>query len=172
MLDLSEERTFRPELLSRRAEWLTWALSALMLVTWWFLRANEARFAGTAMFLLIFLLFAAVGTSLGNWMDRKTVLRLDSEGLSFRNGLRDVRLGWEEVENIRVLPATAGAKRVQVIGARSHFEFRTLAELHFSGEVKGRSGFAAGDEILQTILKKTGLARQPASSNVTYYARK
>lgn len=171
MFDLNRTHEFRPELLSRRAEITAWALSAVLLVTWWILQANQAVFAGTALVLFIFMLFAAIGTSLGNWIDRKSILRLDPAGVYFENGLRHVRLEWPQVERVQVLPAQAGAQRVQVLGSRTHFEFRTLAELTLNGEVKGRSGFADGSQILQTILSAAKLSRKSGDAPYMVYAR-
>lgn len=171
MLDLTTPREFRPELLSRRAEALSWGLSVIMLITWWFLQANEARFTTTAVFLLVFLVFAAVGTTLSNWMERRTVLFLDENGVSYKNGLRDVHFNWLEIRNIRVLPSQAGSKRIQVIGENTHFEFRTLAELKLSGVVKGQSGFADGEKILDEILRRSRLTKHESSAPYTYYAR-
>lgn len=171
MLDLTNEPEFRPELLSRRAEVLSWGLSLIMLVTWWLLQTNQAPYSTAAVFLLVFLVFAAVGTSLSNWMERRTVMQLDEHGVSFKNGLRDVRFTWAEIKTVRVLPSQAGSNRVQVIGENAHFEFRTLAELKLSGVVKGQSGFADGDKILDEILRHSKLTQHESSAPYTYYAR-
>jgi hypothetical protein len=170
-LDLSTPLEFRPELLSRRGEFTQWLLAVVLLATWLILSANAARFTSLAFAFLVVLAFGALGTSLGNWMDRRSLLRLDGQGVSFRNGLRDVTLEWRGIQSARVLPSQAGARRVQIIGAEAHFEFRTLATLTLNGETKGRSGFAAGDDILETILAKTGLAARETGSRYAYYAR-
>lgn len=171
MLDLSTEHEFRPVLLSRRAELLAWGLALIMLVTWWILQANQAPYTTAAVFLVVFLVFAAVGTSLSNWIERRSVLRIGENGVGFENGLRSVSFDWTDIQSIRVLPSQAGSKRVQVIGERAHFEFRTLAELKLSGVVKGQSGFAEGEDILDAILEKTQLPKQDSSAPYTYYAR-
>ena len=171
MLDLTVEREFRPELLSRRAEVLSWSLSLVMLVTWWLLQANQARYTTAAVFLLVFLVFAAVGTSLSNWIERRTVMRMDEGGVGFKNGLRDVRFAWAEIKTVRVLPSQAGSRRVQVISETAHFEFRTLAELKLSGVIKGQSGFADGDRILDEIIRRSQLTRHESTAPYTYYAR-
>ncbi len=171
MQDFSIEREFRPELLSRRAEALAWILAVTMLVTWWILQSNEAQFTSAAVFLFVFLVFAAVGTTFSNWIERRTILRMDGEGVHFENGLRNVRFNWSDIRNVRVLPYTAGSKRVQVIGEKAHFEFKTLAELKLSGVVKGQAGFAEGEEILEAIIRFTKLVVQDTSAPYTYYAR-
>lgn len=171
MLDLSEPRNFHPESLSRKAELVTWVLALVVLVAWWVLQSNQARFATTAVILFAFLIFAAFAMSLGNWMDRHTVLRLDSEGVHFRNGIRDVRLAWDAIEELRVLPGQAGSRRVQVLGHRVYFEYRTLAEVRLNDTVKGRSGFEAGDAILEMILAESHLAEQEKTATHIYYGR-
>lgn len=171
MLDLTTQLEFRPELLSRRAEGLTWLLALVMGVTWWLLQSNDARYTSAALLLLVFLVFAAVGTSLSNWIERNTEMQIDQDSIRFKNGLRDVRFTWGEIKNLRVLPSQAGSQRVQVLGEKAHFEFRTLAELKLSGVIKGQSGFKDGDRILQTIITKASLIKQESDAPYAYYAR-
>ena len=117
-----------------------------------------------------FLLFAAISISLGNWMDRGTVMSLDINGIAFENGLRQVALSWQEVEKVNVIPARWG-KSVQVIGEASHFEFRTLGEVQYQGDVQGRLGFVEGEAVLKEILKKTELILKKEEKGRYYYAR-
>jgi hypothetical protein len=49
--------------------------------------------------------------------------------------------------------------------------FRTLGEVHHRGELKGRMGFAAGESILQEILKKSALQETKHTEKGLYYAR-
>jgi hypothetical protein len=97
-----------------------------------------------------------MGISLGNWMDRHTALRLEPGGLAYQNGLRHVRLKWEEIQRVRVLPAAWG-KKVQVFGRHTYFAFNTLGEVKVQGKMMGRVGFAAGDQILEQILRSADL---------------
>ena len=60
---------------------------------------------------------------------------------------------------------------MQVIGEKSHFGFKTLGEVQFQGKVRGRTGFAAGDEILNTILKEANLQLVEKKEKEYYYAR-
>src|SRR5262245_14385985 len=142
MLDLTTPLDYRPELLSRRPEALAWVLAATLAAAFGILRVTQAGSAGLVAVLMSFLLFTAAGTSLANWMDRRTLLRLDTTGVFFENGLRRVRLTWPEIESVRVLPAAAGSEQVQVLGQKAHFEFRTLATFIVNGEEKGRAGFS------------------------------
>lgn len=168
---------FRPEMLSRRGELIAWGSTLLVGGAWLSLQLLGQPITRAVPVLAVLLLLAALSISLGNWMDRQTVMRLDDEGISFRNGLRNTRLGWDEITRLRVLPSQWG-KKVEVIGEHAHFEFRTLGEVKVQGEVKGRMGFADGEQILRRILDATHLKRMPGAdpgrlqqSNSYYYVR-
>ena len=165
----SETREFRPELLSRRGEWTAWALALAASVGMLLLKQN-ANIPVWAWIFWFFLLFSGVSISLGNWLDRSTVIWLEADGIRFENGLRKVRLGWHEVQKVAVLPARWG-RSVQVIGEKSHFDFKTLGEVQFQGEVRGRTGIAEGKAILDAILRETGLILIEEANNAYYYAR-
>jgi hypothetical protein len=165
----STTHEFRPELMSRRGEWTAWALALAAGIGMWFLN-RSGYIPAWAWIFWVFLLFSGVSISLGNWLDRNTVIRLDVDGIRFENGLRRVRLSWFEVQKVAVLPARWG-KSVQVIGNESHFGFKTLGEVQFQGEVRGRTGFPEGQSILDTILDETGLELVEESNSAYYYAR-
>lgn len=165
----SETREFRPELLARRGEWTAWSLALAASAGMWFLNLS-GYIPVWAWIFWAFLLFSGVSISLGNWLDRDTVICLEADGIRFENGIRRVRLRWREVQKVAVLPARWG-KSVQVIGEKSHFEFKTLGEVQFQGEVRGRTGFAEGQTILDVILRETGLVLVEESNNAYYYAR-
>ncbi len=115
------------------------------------------------------LLFSAASISLGNWMDRRTVIRMDAQGIHFENGLRSVRLDWPEVKNVAVTQGRAGA-RVQVLGDKSHFTFKMFGTMSVFGQTL-QSGFADGQMILDTVLKSSNLKLTEESQGVYYYAR-
>ena len=120
--------------------------------------------------LMLFLLLAGMSISLGNWMDRRTVIRIDPNGIVFQNGVRNVGLAWREVKELRVLPTRWG-KKVQVFGERVFFEFRTLGEVKIGGDLKGRVGFMEGEEIMQEIILQSQLLVIKESGENYYYAR-
>ena len=164
-----EAREFKPELISRRGEWTAWTLALLAGAGMWFL-GQSGFIPGWAWIFWVFLLFSGVSISLGNWIDRHTVVRVKEDGISFENGLRRVWLRWPQVQKVAVLPARWG-KSVQVIGESSHFSFKTLGKVQFQGEVRGRTGFIKGQTILDVILRETGLELVEESNNAYYYAR-
>jgi hypothetical protein len=147
---------YRPEQLSRRGEMVAWGSAFLVAVGWIILIVSRQPVLPAVVFLEIFLLLAASSISLGNWMDRKTVIQMDESGLKFQNGLRNIRLDWSQVKEVRVSPSQWG-KKVQVIGDHVYFAFRTLGEVKVQGEVKGRMGFEKGEEILRQIVSNSGL---------------
>jgi hypothetical protein len=162
---------FRPELLSRRGEGIAWASTLMVGLGWLVLRLSGQRPPGAVVFLGLILLLAALSISLGNWMDRHTLIRLDTTGIEFTNGLRHVRLPWEEIRQVRVLPSRWGSK-VQVFGARAYFHFRTLGEVRVQGELKGRMGFEKGEEILQQIIQNSQLQLAERSNEEYDYTRR
>lgn len=165
----NEKREFRPELISRRGEWTAWALALAASLGMWFL--NRGGYIPIwAWIFWAFLLLSGVSISLGNWLDRNSVIWLEKDGIRFENGLRRVRLRWPEIQKVAVLPSRWG-KSVQVIGEKSHFRFKTLGEVKFQGEVRGRTGFPHGQEILDVILREAGLKLVEESNNAYYYAR-
>lgn len=166
---MSEVREFRPEFLPRRGEWTAWMLAFAAGVGMWFL--GRTGYVPTwAWIFWAFLLFSGVSISLGNWLDRKTVIYLDSDGIRFENGLRQVWFGWQDIQKVAVLPARWG-KSVQVIGGRAYFRFKTLGEVHFQGEMRGQTGFRDGKTILDEILRESGLVLVEEKNNAYYYVR-
>jgi hypothetical protein len=166
---MSTTREFRAELMPRRGEGMAW-LAGIGMVVGLFLATGRW---GSPSFIFwafgAFLLFSAMSISLGNWMDRRSVIRLGADGIGFENGVRSVRLTWPEVQNVAVVPTRLG-KRVQVQGAQSHFTFKTMSESTLAGQ-QMRTGFADGQEILDTILKECDLKVKVEKDGMTYYAR-
>jgi hypothetical protein len=153
----AEERDFRPELVSRRSELIAWVSALLVDGVWILLILTGQPFSFWLPILGVPLTLVALGISLSNWMDRRTIIRLTEQGVSFSNGLRHTSLGWNEIKEVRVLPAQWG-KKVQVFGEGSYFGFHTLGEVYAQGRSLGRTGFVEGDYILQIILDKAELS--------------
>jgi hypothetical protein len=150
---------FRPEPIPRRGELVAWACTLLVSGAWYWMARNGQGVHPAIPLLAIPLLLAALSISLGNWMDRVTRLRMSREGIAFQNGLRNVQLGWDEIRQVQVMPANWG-KRVEVLGEKAHFRFYTLGEVKMAGQVKGRTGFSAGEQILMRILERGNLRQR------------
>ena len=94
-------KEYRPELIPSRGEATAWGLTVLLLATWLILALLEQPALAAARILAIVLLVFSLGISLSNWMDRRTTLRIAPQGVEFANGLRHVRLAWDEVRQVR-----------------------------------------------------------------------
>ncbi len=167
---MTEKETFTPELLPRRGEWNAW-IFALAATMGSFIIQTWAIVPGWVWFFVAFLYFSALSISLGNWVDRHTRLTLSPDGVAYENGLRRVRLAWDEIETVRVQPARWG-RSVQVVGKSSHFSFHTLGEVNFRGELRGRIGFAQGDAILDVLIGSAGLLSVTHQEPYTIYSRR
>ncbi len=164
---MTTPREFRPEMPSRRSEWVNWLLAGLALAAWLILRTQTDRVAGWHFLFVAAILLVAASTSLSNWMERSTLLTIKPEGVGFKNGLRDVSLAWDDLQEMRIVSTRFG-KQVFVAGyivetapsRNSNFTFRTLAVNERKGQIRTKMGFAAGDFIIEQILQHSGL--QPA----------
>jgi uncharacterized membrane protein len=152
-----EKSEFKPELVSRRSELIAWGSAVVVNGAWLLLIVFNQSMSFWLPILGIPLLLIAIGISLGNWMDRKTIIKQDEKGIYFSNGLRHADLSWDEIKEVRILPAQWGEK-VQVFGEEVYFAFHTLGEVKSNGRVLGRTGFKDGDRILKHILDKSGLS--------------
>ncbi len=160
---------YRPELIPRKGERIAWLLLILSLVYLGVALWSDHGITWLPAIFVALMFLSAGSITLGNWVDRKTVLRLDAEGVSFSNGLRNVSLTWKDIREVRVLDSAWG-HRVQVRGPATSFAFRTLGEVFMQGELKGRMGFADGESILKKILEVSGLREIEATEKVRYYA--
>ena len=163
-------KEFRPELSSRRSETTAWVLALVVAFAIAILKWKVGEAPTIAWVFGAFLIFAAFSISLGNWMDRGTVMSLDDKGIAFENRLRQVALSWPEVKKVNIVPVRWG-RSVQVIGEQAHFEFRTLGQVQYQGEIQGKLGFVEGEAVLEDILKKTKLVLEKEEKGRYYYAR-
>jgi hypothetical protein len=161
---------YHPELISRRGELIAWTTAFMALAAWGILLLVGAPVHPALKFLATFLLLSALAISLGNWMDRHTLLRIEADGIRFENGLRRAHLQWDEIQQVQVFPSNWG-KKVRILGGQVHFDFRTLGEVTIQGDVKGRMGFADGEAILKKILQEAGLKKVERPGSGEYYAR-
>jgi hypothetical protein len=166
----TEVREFRPELFPRRGEWTAWGLALIVSAGAFSISYFGGLVASWVWLFTTFLLFSAISISLGNWVDRQTIIRIDPGGVAFQNGLRKMQMNWNTIVGVRVSPAHWG-KRVHVLGETGRFEFKTLGAMQFRGHVQARTGFAAGEEILNEILRSAALTSQTVEGQAHYYSR-
>jgi hypothetical protein len=167
---MNSTREFRPEEVSRRGEAVTWVLVAISLATLVALRFLNADVSLWQITFTLLMVLAAAGMTLGNWMERNTVLILKPDGVHFRNGLRDVTFTWDQIQQVQVSPTRLG-KQVHIVGDHAHFNFRTMVEVIHKGKTQGVIGFAGGDFIIDQILKNSSLREIDQAENGHYYAR-
>ncbi len=161
---------FQPECFSRRGEVTAWGLALLACLAWGWVSARGFATPTTLKFIAGFCLLAGLAISLTNWMDRRTHLRLDQTGVAFENGLRRVRLAWDDVREMRVFPSNLG-DQVRVMGERTFFMFRTLGEAGMGSRPSVRMGFAQGERIAALIRQKAGLTHVRQTGSAYYYLR-
>jgi hypothetical protein len=163
-------REFHPEMVSRRGEFITWVLALISLATLIFLWVQTAGVSIWQMAFAGLMILAAASSSLSNWMERKTVLTLKPEGIHFCNGLRDVSLNWDDIQELQVFPSRFG-NRVNILGDHSHFNFRTLVEVTRRSGTKSAMGFSQGEFILQQIIVNSSLDEKEQNKKGRYYTR-
>lgn len=155
---------FHPELLSRRGELTAWGLTILAVVAWLALRLGGLRVSWIFILVAVFLLIGALASSLSNWVDRHTVLRLELGGVSFENGLRQVEIAYHRIPRVQVLPIQLG-NLVRVYGDNGqYFSFHTYGEVGLRGR-RGRVGFKEGEQILAHILERSRLKQASNPQN-------
>lgn len=166
----TDVRVYHPELIPRRGEVTAWIATGILGLTLAVIVIIGQRVSWLIVILILFLLLSAGVISLGNWMDRRTVIQIEADGIEYRNGLRRVRMAWLDIQEVRADP-TAWGKRVHVRGKQAYFIFHTLGEVRHKGELKGRMGFEEGDEILRQVVLKSGLQILESQGESYYYAR-
>mgnify|MGYP000457007292 CR=1 FL=1 len=171
MINGRDNLEFHPELLPRRGELFAWICAVLAGLGWLTLALVAHKVTPLVPLLTVALFLAALVISLSNWADRSTIIRMDENGIGFRNGLRNVNLTWSDIREVRVYPSQWG-KKVYVIGEKEGFSFRTLAEVRLRGDLKGRFGFAQGDDILRSIVLNSGLEIQDQLGGGYMYSRR
>ena len=169
MLDLSNPQEFQPLRTSPRLEILLWGASVLVVSLAVFVPGYLSNAGFCINTLLFFSILSAILLSLNSWNERKKLLRLDNGGVSFRNGLRQVEMKWDEISRVQIIPSNIGDKII-VQSENTMFIFHTLGEMKVKGEVKDRTGFEQGQAILETILGRSGLAEmERRQDNSSYY---
>lgn len=177
MSDQKDSQEFHPELVSRRGELIAWGSALLVNGAWIILILSPQKVTLWVPILAVPLTLVAFGISLGNWMDRHTIIKMCLEDIYYSNGLRRVRLQWHDIQEVRVLPAQWG-KKIQVFGNQSYFGFHTIAKVKVDGRELGRTGFRDGDLILIELLERAKLVVMEdnnsgnQSEGYYYYTRK
>jgi hypothetical protein len=156
MENLSTKQEYKPLTAPRRSELTAWILALSLAVALYFVRFQGMGRAG-GFILLAFLALSAITMSIGNWVDRKTYLRIDQQTIDFFNGAREVSIKWTEISAVQILPGRIGDKII-VSSETARIRFQSLGKIKMSDKISGEVGFELGDQILETILERSGLA--------------
>ena len=166
----SESRVFYPEKLPSNGERIAWILTAVSGIAWIILFVMKIKMPWMIPVIFTGFLVSSILIHMGNWMDRKTIISINENGLIFKDGLRNIEMTWESIDKVEIFPSQWG-KKVTVNGGGRRFNFRTLGVVELRGEVKGRIGFIEGEIILNTILERSQLSSVHKLANSYYYTR-
>lgn len=158
----------RPIVGSRRPEATAWILALIlaavariappeMQAVWFGVRAFGVYFGASALLM-----------SVGNWLERNTVLALNSNEISLKQPMRTVHLAWKEVQRLEVRRSNQGS-RVFVSGAAAQISFRLLAEVKIRDKIRDRYGFEEGEQIVSTIIEQAQLNQPRVETPTGYY---
>lgn len=162
---------YRPELLSRRGEYFAWFTTLLVLAGYLLLILLDKPAPKLLLTLFSILMLFSLAISLGNWMDRRSYIKVTPEKIIFENGLRHVEKRWGEIRKVEVHPSKWGAQ-IRVFFSDAHFAFRTLGVVTVRESEKGRMGYPNGDKILRILLEKGNLKELATDDAGKYYVRK
>jgi len=166
---MTNKKSYRPEISNRNPEFIAWGLALATLFAVIVLGSRQ-EIPAWAWFLLALFIFSGAVISLGNWVDRNTLLEIDKESVHFVNGLRDVTMQWQEIEHLWEGKGRVGMM-VQVLSLTGHFSFILPSEMKFQGEVKSKVGFSEGAEIRDQIIKLAGLNETKDHNKGILYSR-
>jgi hypothetical protein len=156
MLNLKTPQEFHPLVGSRRTEIFAWLLAIIILLTPWIRPTMSGIWQLFTVLFVGFFCLSAVFISFGNWLERHTSLILADNGIEYKNGIRNVSMGWEEIKEVRIYPYGKSSK-VVVYNDHEYFSYQMLTKVSTKGKWKIRYGFDKGEEILEMILQRSNL---------------
>jgi hypothetical protein len=124
---IQDEMTFQPASASRRGELIAWASAVVigLLLTIFYFVTREIQCLTAGLF--IFFLGAATLITFGLWVDSKTFAQVSPDFLHYKSPFRNVRLEWDQIEEVRAMDA-GSVWRVVVYGAGRYFRIRVLED--------------------------------------------
>ncbi|HJS28305.1 MAG TPA: hypothetical protein VJ768_01695 [Anaerolineales bacterium] len=150
-----EQKEYRPVSVSRRSELTAWGIFAVLASVVVLFRGRGQIVPLPITILAVFFLLSALVISFGNWMERRTSLRIEPDRLFYSNGVRKVSLSWDEIREIR-LGEDRLSNKVYIYGESAQFQIRLQSEPRFDREEHRLYGFREGDEILRAISERSG----------------
>jgi hypothetical protein len=171
MTDLSTKQEYKPVLISRRSEFTAWFIT-FCLVFFLVFNQNAAAAYHWVTLLLVLVGLSAVTISIGNWRNRHASIALTADTIVYSNGITKISLRWGEIRRVEVVRAHFGDK-IFVSGEEQSFHFQPLGTISMMEKFPQQVGFEGGDQILETILMKTGFSEGTLQQTDTgyYYSR-
>jgi len=170
MLDLSTPQTYKPIKNSRRSEIIAWLFSFLLIIL--LLISSERGFFRIGGIILgSFFLISAVIISLGNWQNRKILLKLSEDQIWFFNGVKETRIKWYEIQRVEVYKGRFNDK-INLISETERINFDIVGLEQLKQDKNPHYGFQEGVEILNIILDRTNLKVQKHEETGYYYYQK
>lgn len=122
---IESEIIFQPGSASRKGQLIAWgsALVIGLILTILYFTTLETQCLTGALF--IFFLIAGFLITFGLWVDSKTIVLVSPKFLHYKSPFRNVKLAWEQVEQVRAVEA-GDVWRVAVIGLNRYFRIRVL----------------------------------------------
>jgi hypothetical protein len=171
MSNLSTPSAYKPVMNSRRSEVLAWIFS-ICIVLVLFVLPSSGFFRIAGFVLATFFTFSAIVMSLGNWVSRKTELRMYDEFLWLDNGIRVTTIRWEDIDCLEVFPGRFNDKIIVNSDSSNRLSFDVIKANVESGEAINIAGFKERDIILEMIIKSSGLNEKRKDGQQGYYYSK
>jgi hypothetical protein len=171
MLDLSTPQSFKPLKNNRRSELIAWLFAILLVVVKIMFPAyGFFRIGGSI--LALFFLFSAVIMSIGNWVSRNSELRISEKGIWYFNGARKSSFHWKDIIRVEVYSGRFN-DRINVVSTSGNIYFDIIGDGVINERKFSPTGYADGEEILETILNKTNLigGQKQKAQGYYYYSK-
>jgi hypothetical protein len=152
-----DEAVFRPAPVDRRGEGVAWLLSLALAGGLFLLRRLSGGVPWLGLVFLALLVALAALVSIGNWLEARTSIRIDGDGIEERTPLRSVRLAWGEVAELWAWPASLGW-RILVRGAGGQILFRTGERMSSPRGAELRLGFPEGERMAAHVRSASRLS--------------
>jgi hypothetical protein len=117
------------------------------------------------------LLLVALAISFSHWLEERTSLILEAEGIQFQSPLRKVMLAWPEIDELWC-GKIQGGWRFMVSGKESAFRFQSHVVLRSGSGREVQSGFIKGQEIAGHIYKIAQLGKVERQDEIWIYRKK
>jgi hypothetical protein len=117
-----------------------------------------------------FLLFVALAIVFSQWLERRTFIFLEGEGIRFESPLRKVSMSWGDIQELWC-GSIRGGWRFIVSGPSALFRFQSLIVLRTDQGKEVRSGFAEGVRIAQLVQQRAGLRHLDRQDRIWIYRK-